>query len=108
MVPLGELTESAAALAKMQGVLVPHMPVTTPAEVKRFNNDFMKFLGGGRQSALDFDKFVLDWNQTVSDMEESKTEVTPIFRKTAGHLQSTGKCDCTYRFFLLEITSLES
>lgn len=90
VVPRGELTESAAALAKMQGVL-PHMPVTTPAEVKKFNNDFMKFLGGGRQSALDFDKFVPDWNQSVSDMEESKTEVTTFFRKTAGHLQTYWK-----------------
>lgn len=92
LVPLKELTESAATLAKMQGVLVPHMPVTTDAEKKKFNEMWMGFVNPGRgQSLLDFNSFVLHWNQAVLDMEEGKTEVTPVFRKTVGHLQAYWK-----------------
>ncbi len=91
VVPFSELTESAATLAKMQGVLVPHMPVTTAAEVKKFSDDFMKFLGTGGYSAVNFNSMALDWNQAVSDMEKGKIEVAPIFRKTAGHLQTYWK-----------------
>ncbi|CAN0490432.1 unnamed protein product [Hapterophycus canaliculatus] len=42
----------------------------------------------GRQSLLDFDRFALEWNKAVSLMEEGKSAVIPIFRKTAGHLKA--------------------
>lgn len=68
------------------------MPVTTAAEMNKFNDMWMGFVNpAGGQSMLDFNSFVLEWNQAVSDMEEGKSEVTPIFRKTAGHLQSYWK-----------------
>ncbi|CAN0157123.1 unnamed protein product [Scytosiphon promiscuus] len=91
-IPLPELTESAAALAEMQGVQVPHMPITSPAEKEKFNGMWMRFVGpAGRQSLLDFDSFALEWNKVVSLMEEGKTAVSPVFRKTAGHLRAYWK-----------------
>ena len=43
-VPLPELTRSAATLANMQGVHVPHMPVCTPAEISWFSDTFMRYV----------------------------------------------------------------
>ena len=45
----------------------------------------------GSQSFLDFDAFALEWNKDVSAMEEGKTPVVPIFRKTAASLKAYWK-----------------
>lgn len=90
VIPLPELTGSAASLAKMQGVQVPHVPVSSPAEIKKFNRTWMKFVDPSRKtSVVDFDRFALEWNKTVSVMEEEDAAtIIPIFRKTAGQLKS--------------------
>lgn len=91
-VPLPDLTLSAATLANMQGVQVPHMPVGSAAERAKFDGMFLRFvMEDGGQSLLDFDRFALEWNTAVSDMEEGKSAVSPIFRKTAGHLKAHWK-----------------
>ena len=92
-VPLPELTRSAATLANMQGVHVPHMPVCTPAEISWFSDTFMRYVVNkeGRQSFLDFDLYSLKWDERVASMESGKTQVVGIFRKTAAHLRAHWK-----------------
>lgn len=92
VVPLEELTQSAAALASMQGVQVPSTPVNTAAERTKFNDMWMRFArANASQSFLDFDAFALEWNKSVSDMEDGKTPVVSIFRKTAASLNAYWK-----------------
>jgi len=83
-VPLPELTQSAAALANMQGVQVPAMPVSTAYERTKFGEMWMTYArASGSQSFLDFDAFAIEWNKAVSAIEEDKSPAVPIFRKTA-------------------------
>lgn len=91
-VPLEELTPSAAELAGMQGVQVPSMPISTSFERTKFDGMWMQFANpGSGQSFLDFDAFALEWNKSVSAMEEGKSPVVPIFRKTAASLKAHWK-----------------
>lgn len=91
-VPLPELTQSAAALASMQRVQVPAMPVSTAYERTKFGEMWMTYArSGGSQSFLDFDAFALEWNKAVSAIEEEKSPAVPIFRKTAASLKAYWK-----------------
>jgi len=90
-VPLDELTQSAADLASMQGVQVPSMPVGTALEKDKFNGMWLKFAGAGGHSFVDFDAFALAWNTDVTAMEEGRSAVVPIFRKTAAALKAYWK-----------------
>ena len=73
-VPLPELTQSAAALANMQGVQVPAMPVSTAYERTKFGEMWMTYARASRsQSFLDFDAFAIEWNKAVSAIEEDKS-----------------------------------
>jgi len=91
-VPLGELTQSAADLARMQGVQVPSMPVNTTCERTKFEGMWMHFTNSGsQQSFVDFDAMALEWNKSISAMEEGESPVVPIFRKTAASLKSHWK-----------------
>ena len=91
-VPLPELTQSAAALANMQGVQVPAMPVSTTYERTQFGEMWMTYArASGWQSFLDFDAFAIEWNKAVSAIEEDKSPAVPIFRKTAASLKAYWK-----------------
>ena len=92
-VPLPKLLRSAAALANMQGVHVPHMPVCSPAERAWFRGKFMRYVvtKEGRQSFLHFDLLSLKWNERVAEMEAGKIPVVDSFRKTAAHLKACWK-----------------
>lgn len=91
-VPLEELTPSASYLASMQGVQVPSMPVSNASERAKFDGMWMQFANpNSQQSFVDFDAMALEWNKSVSAMEERKSPVAPIFRKTAASLKSHWK-----------------
>ncbi|CAM9356026.1 unnamed protein product [Ectocarpus sp. 12 AP-2014] len=62
-VPLPELTGSAARLAKMQGVQVPHMPVTSAAEKSKFGDMWLRFVAPAG-SRLCSTSTALQWNGT--------------------------------------------
>lgn len=89
VLPLEGVIASATTLGEMQGFMIPAVPLTTMAERTKFDSDFSKYIDcGGRQNSLNFDRFALEWNQSVELMEESKGAVPPIFRKTATHLKT--------------------
>lgn len=91
-VPLEELTQSAADLASMQGVQVPAMPVSNSVERAKFDGMWMNFTNqDSPRSFVDFDALALEWNKSVSAMEEGKSPVVPIFRKTAASLKAHWK-----------------
>ena len=89
-VPLSDLTPSAAALARMQGVQVPAVPIKTKAELSKFDGMWLTY---SREHGRDLgcDGFALAWNEPLSSMEVRNSPAEPIFRKSAGHLKSCWK-----------------
>lgn len=90
-VPLPELTQSAAALASMQRVQVPAMPVSTAYGRDKFDDMWMAYArADGSQSFLDVDAFAIDWNKAVSAIDDEESPAS-VFWKTAASLRAYWK-----------------
>lgn len=88
-VQLLELTGSGASLRKNRGGHVPPMAVSSTANESNPGDMWLMFVGlAGRQNLLDFDSFAYEWKKTASLIEEGRSEVIPICRKTTGHLKA--------------------
>lgn len=67
------------------------MPISNSTEHAKFESMWMQFARPEGQSFLDFNGFALEWNKTVSAMEEGRSPVVPIFRKTVASLKAHWK-----------------
>jgi len=93
---LPNLTASAKHFARLQDFRIPALPIKTIEEKDKFFNEWPRYLGVSSEKGnimvnhqmIDFDRWALDWNNLVADIEKGKTVWKSLRRKTAAHLSA--------------------
>eukprot|EP00903_Cladosiphon_okamuranus_P017827 g16406.t1 len=92
--PASLLLPSARRLGKLNDYTLPISPVTSHAEKQKFKDEYFQYYrqesgaSARDHQRMDFSRWTSDWNDKCARIEAGQEDFSPIYRKTAGILQS--------------------